>query len=86
MELKTDGNCYRFLILETIMSTIVKWDDFPDINEVKKYLKTHPFPEDKLYSEDDFLEEIEASDLFVLLEVEKKKTTDFIVDMLCELI
>jgi hypothetical protein len=86
MELRTDGSRYEFIIRETIMNEIVRWNDFSEIDTVKKYLEKHHFPKDSLYPEEDFIEEIEGSDRFIHLIVEKPETADFILNMCCELI
>ena len=86
MELKTDGSHYEFMIRETIVNNMMTWEDFPGVDGVKKYLKNHPFPKDKLYSEDEFLEEVEGSDMFIWLHVEKRETAEFILNLIYELI
>ena len=86
IEMKTDGSRYEFIIRETIMNEILRWDDFPEIDAVKKYLEKHHFPKDSLYTEEDFIEEIEGSDRYIHLIVEEPDTADFIINMCCELI
>lgn len=86
MEQKTDSSHYEFMIRETIMNNIMTWEDLPHIDEVKEYLKNHPFPNDKLYSEDEFLEEVEGSGMFIWLQVEKRETAEFILNLIYELI
>ena len=86
MEQKTDESHYGFLVRETIMNNIITWKDFPHVDEVKEYLNNNPFPKDRLYSEEEFLEEVEGSDMFILLQVEKRQTADFILNMICELV
>jgi len=86
MELKTNGSHYEFLIRETIMNRIVKWEDLPDVDMVQEYLKKHIFPEDKCYSKEIFLEEVEMAGGHICLLVERRETAEFICRLCCELI
>jgi hypothetical protein len=56
------------------------------VDTVKEYLKKHPFPKDKLYSEQEFLEDVEKAAGYIHLLVEKEETADFICDLCYELI
>jgi hypothetical protein len=86
MELKTNGSHYEFLIRETIMNRIVEWEDLPDLDMVQEYLRKHIFPEDKCYSKETFLEEVEMAGGHICLLVEKQETAEFICRLCCELI
>jgi len=86
MELKTNGSHYVFLIRETIMNRIVGWEDLPDLDLVKEYLRKHIFPEDKCYSKEIFLEEIEMAGGHICLLVERRETAEFICRLCYELI
>jgi len=86
MELKTDGSHYEFIIRETVMNEILNWSDFSDVAEIRGYFKKNEFPEDKLYSQNEFLEEVEGSDRFIHLIVEKPQTTEFIMGLCYEVI
>ena len=86
MELKTDGSYYEFILRETVMNNIVIWGCLSDADTVKEYLKEHAFPEDTLYSEQEFVEEVAGSDSYIHLIVQKRETAEFICDLCCELI
>ena len=86
MELKTDGSHYEFILRESVMDNIVTWECLPDTDTVKEYLKEHPFPKDKLYSEQEFLEDVEKAAGYIHLWVEKRETAEFICDLCYELI
>lgn len=85
IELETDGNHYGFLIIETTTNRIVKWEDLPDADIVQEYLRTHLFPEDRHYSEKDFLNDIKKVQGYIYLSVEKQETAKFICKLCCEL-
>lgn len=86
VELKTDGSHYEFLIRETIMNQIVEWEDLPDVDTVREYLRKLPFPKDKCYWKEDFLDEIEKTGGHIHLFVEKRDTAEFICKLCYELI
>lgn len=86
MELKTAGNHYGFLVIETTTNRIVEWEDLPDVDMVQEYLRKHIFPEDKYYFKETFLEEIEMTGGHICLLVEKRETAEFICRLCCELI
>jgi len=86
MELKTDGSHYEFLIRESIMDEIVTWECLPDVDTVKQYLKKHPFPQDRLYSEKAFLEDLQKATGYIHLVVERRQTAEFICDLCSALI
>ncbi len=86
MELKTDESHYEFLIRESIMDEIVTWDCLPGVDAVKQYLKEHPFPQDELYPEEAFLEDVQKATGYIHLVVEKRETAEFICDLCCVLI
>lgn len=86
MELKADGSYYEFFIRETTTNRIVEWKDLPDVDVVQEYLRKHIFPEDKLYTKEIFLEEVEMAGGHVCLLVEKQETAEFICRLCCELI
>jgi len=86
MELKTDGSHYEFIIRESVMDEIVTWECMPGVDAVKEYLKKHPFPLDRLYSEKAFLEDVEKATGYIHLVVEKRETAEFICDLCSALI
>lgn len=86
MELKTDGSHYEFLIRESIMDEIVTWECLPGVDAVKEYLKEHPFPQDKLYPEKAFLDDVAKTSGYIRLVVEKSETAEFICDLCSALI
>jgi hypothetical protein len=47
---------------------------------VRKYLKNNPFPKDALYSQEEFLKEIDAGG-YIHLWIEKRETAEFIADL-----
>jgi len=86
MELKTDESHYEFLIRESIMDEIVTWECLPDVDTVKEYLNKHPFPQDELYPEKAFLEDVAKAEGYIHLVVEKSETAEFICDLCYTLI
>jgi hypothetical protein len=86
MELKTDGSHYEFIIRESVMDNIVTWECVPDVDTVREYLRKHPFPADKVYSEKEFLEDVRKASGYIHLLVEKTETAEFIYDLCSELI
>jgi len=86
MELKTDGSHYEFLIRESIVDDIVTWECLPDADTIKEYLKKHPFPQDKLYPEKAFLEDVQRAVGYIHLVVENRQTAEFICDLCSALI
>lgn len=86
MELKTDGSHYEFLIRESVMDEIVTWECLPDADTIEEYLKKHPFPQDKLYPEKAFLEDVQKASGYIHLVVEKRETAQFICDLCSALI
>jgi len=86
MELKTDGSHYEFILRESVMDNIVIWECLPAVDTVKEYLKKHPFPRDKLYSEQEFLEDVEKAVGYIHLLVKKSETAEFICGLCSDLI
>jgi len=86
IELKTDGKHYEFIIRESVKDNIVAWEYLPDVDTIKQYLKNHPFPKDKLYSEEEFLKDVEKAKGYIHLAVEKRQTAEFICDLCSALI
>jgi hypothetical protein len=86
VELKTDGSHFEFLIREIIMNRIVQWEDLPDVDTVRKYLRKHPFPEDKLFSEEEFVSHVEKAEGYIDLVVEKRETAEFVCLLLYRLV
>jgi len=85
IELKTDGNCFEFLIHETVRNKILGWCSLPDVDAFKEYLKKNAFPEYELYSEQNFLDNVENASGFMRLKVARKETAEFILKMIYEL-
>jgi hypothetical protein len=86
MELKTDGSYYEFIIRESVMDNIVIWECLPAVDTVKEYLKKYPFPKDKLYSQKEFLEDVEKAAGYIHLLVKKRETAEFICELCSALI
>ena len=86
MELKTDGSHYEFVIRDTFTATVVTWECLPEADAVRQYLKEHPFPEDSLYPEKAFVEDVEKASGYIHLMVEKRKTAEFVCHLCCALI
>jgi len=85
IELKTDGSCFEFLIHETVRNKILGWGWLPDVSVFREYLKKNGFPIDKLYSEQQFLNDVEQASGFIRLKVGRKNTAEFICKMIYEL-
>jgi hypothetical protein len=86
VEMNNPGSHYEFLIREGVANWLVEWKDLPEVNAVREYLKTHGFPDDKCYSEGEFLDEVENGSGEIFLCVEKRRTADFILNLCHELI
>jgi hypothetical protein len=86
MELKTDGSHYEFIIRESVMDNIVIWECLPAVDTVKEYLRKHPFPKDELYSQKEFLEDVQKAAGYTHLMVEKRETAEFICELCSALI
>lgn len=86
MELKTDESHYEFLIRESIMDEIVNWNCLPGVDAVKQYLRKHPFPQDELYPEKAFLDDVEKATGYIHPVVERQETAEFICDLYYALI
>jgi hypothetical protein len=86
MELKTDGSHYEFLIRESIMDEIVTWEWLPGVDAVRQYLKKHPFPQDELYPEKAFLDDVQKATGYIHLVAERQETAEFICDLCYALI
>ena len=85
IELKTDGSCFMYIIRDSIWNNIMGWKGLPKINDFMEYLKKHPFPEDRMYSEQDFLEDAENREGFICFKVAKRETAEFIRQMIYDL-
>ena len=85
IELKNPGTHWEFLIREIATSRLAKWEDFPDANTVREYLKKHRFPEDKHYSKEQFLNDIENESGEIFFCVAKRRTANFILNLCHEL-
>ena len=68
------------------MDEIVRWECLPGVDAVKQYLKRHPFPQDKLYAEKAFLEDVAKATGYIHLVVERQETAEFICDLCYALI
>ena len=81
IELKNPGTHREFLIREKVTCQLVKWDDLPVGNIVWEYIKRHGFPEDKYYSEEDFLNDVKNRSSEIFLCVESRETADFVLKL-----
>jgi len=86
LELKNPGSHREFFIVERARNRFVRWEDLPDLDVIKEYLRKYGFPEDKFYSEEIFLDDIEHENGEIFLCVEKRDTAVFILNMCNELI
>jgi hypothetical protein len=86
MELKTHSRHYGFIICDGVMDTIVTWECLPDVDTVRQYLKGHSFPDDRLYSKEAFLRDVQKATGYIHLIVEKRETAEFICNLCCALI
>ena len=55
-------------------------------DEVKEYIKEHPFPKDESYSVDDFLYDLTTSGSWTLPDDIKKETGEYIAELIYDLI
>jgi uncharacterized protein (DUF1697 family) len=84
VEDRKDGFGFLFEILSTCH--ILHYDELLISKEdLKKYLKDNPFPEDKEYSEEDFIHDFDSEGA-VSVFVEKRETAEYIAILLGELI
>ena len=86
MELKTNGTHKEFILKESVTERILTWECLPDIGSVKRFLITHKFPQDRCYSEEDFLSDVRGAEGYIHLWVEKEDTAEFICQLCSELI
>lgn len=86
MELKTDGSHKEFILKESIGENIIIWGCLPDVETIREYLKGHKFPDDKCYSEKEFIEDAAFAQGYIHLWVEKEETAEFIAELIYELI
>ena len=68
------------------MDDIVTWVCMPNVDTVKQYLRKHHFPKDSLYSEEDFLKDVEKASGYIHLVVDRRQTAEFICDLCYALI
>lgn len=78
----------RMVVFDSITMNVIDPSDLMiDEDELKKYLEENKFPEDKEYSEDEFVSDmIHSSGLYSIPIKAKKETVDFIVECLNKLI
>ena len=87
MELKIDAeDRHEFLLKESISEEVLNWEYLLDVEEAKKYMEEDPFPQDKLYSKEDFLYDVEKAMGYIHLLVENIETAEYIQEMIYELI
>ena len=86
MELKTDGSHKEFILKESVGENIIIWECLPAVEEILEYLKENPFPEDKCYSQKEFIEDAALAAGYIHLWVEKEETAEFIAGLIYELI
>jgi|GEM_PF-1456142 len=86
VELKNEGCDYEFFIRNTTTKRFVEWKDLPDVDGMREYLRICPFPRDKCFSREKFLNELENEEGYILLRVEKRETAEFICELCDELI
>jgi hypothetical protein len=82
--------------LKISIATIVGIDDHPfipadfvgeeELSRFKKYMEDHPFPDDELYSEGNFLEDMRAEEIYRIPDGVKKATVDYIQTILTKII
>jgi hypothetical protein len=65
---------------------LMTWECLPDVDTVRQYLGKHPFPQDKLYPEKAFLEDVQRAVGYTHLVVEKRETAEFVCDLCSDLI
>lgn len=85
IELKTDGSCYEFIIEDYLRKRILCWETMAYIDVTGEYFIEHAFPEDKLYSRQQFLQDVKNLSGYVHFKVERKETAEFIRNMIYEL-
>lgn len=56
------------------------------LTAILEYLKEYPFPEDKTYSQKEFIEDAAYASGYIHLWVEKEETAEFIAELIHELI
>ena len=82
MELKTIDSHHEFIIKNTVHNRILGWGALPSVDNFQAYLKEHKFPKDSLYSEKQFLDDVEGSEGYIHLKVKKEETAKFICEMI----
>jgi hypothetical protein len=75
-----------YLIWDRYNCEAVNWESlFFDEDEVRRYLKKKPFPEDKAYVKEDLLRDLKATGS-ITLRCEKGETAEYIADMIYNLL
>ena len=80
---------HDYLVKESVCEEIVNWECLSfmsGVESVKEYMETNPYPEDKLYSKQDFLKDVERATGYILLSVEKTETAEYIAELVYDLI
>ena len=87
LELKTDTeDKHDYLIKESVCEEIVNWECLRCGGDVEEYIKENPFPDDKRYSKEEFLHNVNLATGYILLSVEKTETAEYIAELVYELI
>jgi hypothetical protein len=75
-----------YLIWDRYNCEAVNWESlFIDEDEIRKYLTSKPFPDDKKYTKEDLLMDLNATGS-ITLRCEKGKTAEYIAEMIYSLI
>ena len=76
----------EYLIWDRYNCEAVNWESlFIDGDEIRKYLEKNPFPDDKEYSKEDLLRDLNAAGSITLC-CEKEETAAYIAEMIYNLI
>jgi len=85
IELKTDGSYFEYIFEDAVRKRILCWEAIKYFDKIEQYLREHLFPEDGIYSRQQFLDDIKSASGYMRLKVERKETADFMCNMLYDL-
>lgn len=88
IELKTDETeeASKFLLEVSSTCHILHYEElFLDKTKLNKYFKEHKFPKDKFYTKNTFLSDLNCEG-YILVEVERRETAEYIAELLDDLI
>ncbi len=73
----------HFAVWSGFNSSFMDYDDLGfSRDSIENYIKEHPFPKDKHYSEEEVVDDFTSADGSVTMSCEKEETADWVVEMI----